>query len=43
MLELAKVKIERQTEVTEYAGVKVSFGPKILMHPSFALTFKELC
>jgi hypothetical protein len=42
MLELIGVKINRQTETTDCAGIPLPFGPKILLEPSFALTLADL-
>lgn len=42
MLELAGVKIERSEDAQEFAGIPWKFGPKIMLEPSFALTFKDL-
>ena len=36
------VKIERQTESEEYAGIRLAYGPKILLDPTFALTLRDL-
>ena len=36
--EVAGVDIDRNEEQTDYAGVKIAFGPKILLDPTFALT-----
>lgn len=40
--EVAGVHIEKETEATDYAGLKLAFGPKILLDPTFAYTLKEL-
>ncbi len=32
-------KIEMETQLTDYSGTKIAFGPKILMDPTFAITF----
>lgn len=42
MLELAGAKITREQNAQEFAGVRQNFGPKIMLEPSFALTFKEI-
>jgi UDP-sugar pyrophosphorylase len=42
MLELAGVDIEYENKKTDYSGVKLAFGPKILIDPMFAITFKEI-
>jgi hypothetical protein len=42
MLEKAGVQIEYNTEVEDYNGIKLAFGPKILLDPTFALTLNEL-
>lgn len=42
MLEHAGVKITRQTENTDCAGIPFAFGPKVLIEPSFALTLQDL-
>ena len=42
MMELAGAKITRAQEGEEFAGVKLNFGPKIMLEPSFALTFKQI-
>ena len=39
MLALAGVQIDLETQVTDYSGIKIAFGPKILMDPTFAITF----
>jgi UDP-sugar pyrophosphorylase len=36
------VKIDRQTESEEYAGIRLAYGPKILLDPTFALTLRDL-
>jgi len=41
MLELAGVSIERETNLTNCAGVEFAFGPKSVIEPSFALTLAE--
>lgn len=42
MLEKVGVQIEYNTEPEDYNGIKLAFGPKILLDPTFALTMKEL-
>jgi hypothetical protein len=42
VLEKLGVEIERATEPVDYSGIKVTFGPRILIDPSFGITFKEL-
>lgn len=42
MLEKVGVQIQRETTETEYGGIKIAFGPKILLDPTFAISFKEL-
>lgn len=42
MLKLAGVDIEYENRKTDYSGVKLAFGPKILIDPMFAITFKEI-
>lgn len=42
MLERANVQIQRETNITEFGGIKFAFGPKIFFHPSFALTFVDI-
>lgn len=42
MLEIAGVKVERESEVQEYGGINLKFGPKVFIDPSFALTLSEL-
>ena len=42
MLETAGIEIERETVKTDYNGMSFAFGPKILLDPTFALTFQEL-
>lgn len=39
MLIKAGVNVELQQEKQDYEGVSLAFGPKVLVHPSFALTF----
>ena len=42
MLELVGVNIDYSTQPEDYNGIKLAFGPKILLDPTFALTLKEL-
>ena len=42
ILEKIGVEIERATEPVDYSGIKVTFGPRILIDPSFGITIKEL-
>ena len=42
MLKLAGVEVETETEKTNYNGMSFSFGPKILLDPTFAITFQEI-
>lgn len=42
MLEKVGVEIEYNTEAEDYSGIKLAFGPKILLDPTFALTLSEL-
>ena len=42
VLALAGVQIELETQPTDYLGIKIAFGPKILMDPTFAITFQEI-
>ena len=42
MLEKVGVEIEYNTEPENYNGIKLAFGPKILLDPTFALTMNEL-
>ena len=42
MLKLAGVDVDFETLKTYYSGVKLAFGPKILIDPTFAITFKEI-
>jgi len=42
MLSIAGVKIEKNEVTQDFGGVKLAFGPKILMDPMFAITFKEI-
>ena len=42
LLELAGVKIERAQEKTDFGGIEYAFGPKIVLHPSFGVTVKEI-
>jgi UDP-sugar pyrophosphorylase len=39
---IAGVKIEKDTELVDYSGIKLAFGPKILLDPTFAITLQEL-
>ena len=39
VLALAGVQIELETQPADYLGIKIAFGPKILMDPTFAITF----
>ena len=36
------VDIEKNTSTTEYGGMPLAFGPKILLDPTFGITFNEL-
>ena len=36
------VQIERQDQLEDYSGIKLAFGPKIVLDPTFALSIKEL-
>ncbi len=40
--EVAGVHIEEQTEAHEYAGIKIAYGPKILLDPTFAITLADI-
>ena len=42
MLKAAGVQLTEETTRTDYAGCQYAFGPKILMDPMFAITFKEI-
>jgi len=42
MLEIAGVNIEKETEKTDFNGMAFAFGPKILLDPTFAITFAEI-
>jgi len=42
MLLAAGVKVELETQKTEYNKMNFAFGPKILMDPMFAITFREI-
>mmetsp|Transcript_24991 Transcript_24991/g.24454 ORF Transcript_24991/g.24454 Transcript_24991/m.24454 type:complete len:111 (-) Transcript_24991:236-568(-) len=42
VLEKAGVTVERNTEVQDFEGIKLAFGPMIVLDPTFAITFKEL-
>jgi len=42
MLAIAGIEVEKETVKTDYNGMSFAFGPKILMDPTFALTFAEL-
>jgi UDP-sugar pyrophosphorylase len=42
MLEKCGVNVEYSSEEQEFAGIPWKFGPKILLEPSFAVTFAEL-
>lgn len=42
MLEIAGVNVERETEKTDFNGMSFAFGPKILLDPTFAITFAEI-
>ena len=42
MLRIAGVDIPESTTATDCAGIPMSFGPKILLEPSFALTLQDL-
>jgi hypothetical protein len=39
MFKIAGVEIETETEKTDYNGMSFAFGPKILLDPTFAITF----
>lgn len=34
--------MELQTEESDYNGIKLAFGPKVLLDPTFGVTLKEL-
>lgn len=38
VLQKIGVEIEKDTDPVDYSGIKIAFGPKILLDPSFALT-----
>jgi hypothetical protein len=40
--EACGVNIEEDTEKVDYAGLKLAFGAKILLDPTFAITIEEL-
>lgn len=42
MLEKVGVQVEYNTEAEDYEGIKLAFGPKVLLDPTFALTLSEL-
>ncbi len=42
MLLAAGVKVELETQKTDYNKMSFAFGPKILMDPMFAITFREI-
>ena len=42
MLSLAGVQVQYEQTQQNFAGVKLAFGPKIVMDPMFAITFKEI-
>lgn len=42
MLEIAGVKISRQTKATDCCGIPFAFGPKVLVEPGVALTLQDL-
>ena len=42
LTEVVGVHIEKETETHDYAGLKLAFGPKILLDPTFAFTLNEL-
>lgn len=42
LAEVAGVEIEKETEAQDYAGLKLAFGPLILLDPTFAYTLNEL-
>lgn len=39
---MAGVDLETERQKTDYNGQVFAFGPKILMDPMFAITFKEI-
>ena len=42
VLETAGVEIEYETSKEDFNGMQFAFGPKILLDPAFAITFKEI-
>ena len=42
MLEIAGVEITRATEKIDYNGMKLAFGPKILLDPKCAITLADI-
>lgn len=42
MFELAGVEIERSQNKVDYNGMQFAFGPKVLLDPQCAITFKEI-
>lgn len=42
MLQLAGVDVELETAKTDFNGMSFAFGPKVLLDPTFAITFQEL-
>ena len=39
---LAGVNVEKSTEKQDFNGMQFCFGPKVLMDPTFAITFQEI-
>ena len=42
VLEKAGVKIIRNDKAEDYSGIQLAFGPRILLDPTFAISFSEL-
>jgi hypothetical protein len=42
ILEKIGVKIEKNTDIVDYSGLKIAFGPKILLDPTFAISYNEI-
>jgi len=42
LLRICGAKIDHFDEKVVYNGLQLSFGPRIVLHPSFGVTLKEL-
>lgn len=42
ILEIIGVQIQKNTLPTDYSGIQLAFGPKILLDPTFAITLNDI-